>query len=89
MNVNLNNIGAGTGAIGAGREFAAANVNLAQAKGAEGELKFSGARNFDILMESEPISEIPAGALSRDDAIGRLVSAAFSLPPPPMPAFNV
>lgn len=32
---------------------------------------------------------IPEVALSRDDALGRLVGEAFSLPPPPMPDFAV
>lgn len=30
---------------------------------------------------------IPEEALTRDDALGRLMSQAFSLPPPPMPNF--
>ena len=30
---------------------------------------------------------VPESALRRDDALGRLFTAAFSLPPPPMPAF--
>ena len=30
---------------------------------------------------------VPESALRRDDALGRLFSAAFALPPPPMPAF--
>ena len=30
---------------------------------------------------------VPDSALDRDDPLGRLVSSAFSLPPPPMPAF--
>lgn len=30
---------------------------------------------------------IPDAALSRDDALGRLVGEAFNLPPPPMPDF--
>ena len=29
-------------------------------------------------------TDVPDAALSRDDALGRLVNAAFSLPPPPM-----
>ena len=32
-------------------------------------------------------AEITADALSRDDDLGKLVNAAFSLPAPPMPAF--
>ncbi len=31
---------------------------------------------------------IPEAALSRDDALGKLMSQAFSLPPPPMPNFQ-
>ena len=33
------------------------------------------------------VEAVPDAALRRDDAIGRLFSAAFALPPPPMPAF--
>lgn len=33
-------------------------------------------------------AEIPDAALSRDDALGKLVSGVFSLQPPPMPAFQ-
>lgn len=35
----------------------------------------------------ESVEAVPDSALRRDDALGRLFSAAFSLPPPPMPAF--
>lgn len=31
---------------------------------------------------------IPDSALTRDDPLGRLVSSAFTLPPPPMPDFS-
>jgi len=31
-------------------------------------------------------TEVSEDSLRRDDALGRLVSAAFDLPPPPMPA---
>ena len=40
------------------------------------------------LASSEPVAEVPDTALLRDDALGKFVSAAFSLPPPPMPAFG-
>ena len=36
---------------------------------------------------AEALETVPESALRRDDALGRLFSAAFSLPPPPMPAF--
>jgi len=39
------------------------------------------------LAASEPIMEVPSSALARDDALGRLVNAAFNLPPPPAPQF--
>ena len=38
--------------------------------------------------ESRIGSEVPAAALSREDALGRLVTSAFNFPPPPMPTFN-
>ena len=40
------------------------------------------------LQNGEPVADIPAGALARDDALGNLVSSAFNLPPPPMPEFK-
>ena len=46
------------------------------------------ASQLDALGKSEPIAEVPDAALSRDDELGRLVSAAFNLPPPPMPEFK-
>ncbi len=37
--------------------------------------------------EDVAAAEIPAAALTRDDALGKLVDSAFALPPPPMPNF--
>ena len=37
--------------------------------------------------EAVEAATIPESALSRDDDLGKLVSAAFNLPPPPMPNF--
>ena len=37
---------------------------------------------------SEPVADVPDSALRRDDDLGKLISAAFSLPPPPMPELN-
>jgi len=34
------------------------------------------------------ISNVPDAALDRNDALGRLISSAFNMPPPPMPAFD-
>lgn len=44
-------------------------------------------KGVDALSSAEPTAEITADALSRDDDLGKLVNAAFSLPAPPMPAF--
>ena len=40
------------------------------------------------LASSEPVVSVPSDALSRDDALGKLVNSVFNLPPPPMPAFT-
>lgn len=42
---------------------------------------------FDPLQSSEPVADVPESSLVRDDHIGKLVNAAFNLPPPPMPNF--
>ena len=36
---------------------------------------------------NEAVEAVPDSALRRDDALGRLFSAAFNLPAPPMPVF--
>jgi len=38
--------------------------------------------------EDVAAATMPDDVLSRDDALGRLVSAAFNLPPPPAPPFT-
>ncbi|MBO6067030.1 MAG: hypothetical protein J6P80_02615 [Kiritimatiellae bacterium] len=43
---------------------------------------------IDVLQQSEPVSEVPDSELTRDDPLGKLVSAAFNLPPPPMMQFT-
>ena len=96
MEINLNSNGFGS--IGMGREAFDANaVGAGDAtKGAAGidakretqdNVIFTRAQPSDIA-SSEPVADIPETALSRDDALGKLVNAAFSLPPPPMPAFT-
>lgn len=54
----------------------------------EANLKTSDARNLDALASSEPVSAVPDSAIARDDDLGKLMQAAFNLPPPPMPAFG-
>lgn len=36
-------------------------------------------------MNASAVESVPDSALDRDDLLGRLVNAAFNLPPPPIP----
>ena len=36
-------------------------------------------------MNASAVESVPDSALDRDDPLGRLVNAAFNLPPPPFP----
>lgn len=82
MNVNLNNITANT-TIATQAAMAAADADKAKAS----EL---GSYDLTITLaetaaEDIKAAEIPECALRRDDDLGKLVSAAFSLAPPPFP----
>ena len=89
MEINLNNgsianLGLGRGlpdvqGAGAGHE-----AQTARKPGAAGFTITSSA----AAPEDVEAAAIPESALSRDDDLGRLVSAAFNLPPPPMPDFT-
>ena len=88
MNINLNNIGIrpemmGAGTVGAERETA----NASQASRAKPNLEITA--GVADLESSEPVADVPASALERNDALGNLVNSAFNLPPPPMPAFDM
>ena len=96
MEITLNNTGFGN--VGMGRETLEADTVGAgnAAKGTTGvdakretqdKVIFTRAQPIGIA-SSEPVSDVPDEALSRDDALGKLVNAAFSLPPPSMPAFT-
>lgn len=93
MEINLNNnLGGirmgndafGPTGIGAGRE---AQGTSAVDAGREARDTVTITNAPSGLASAEPVADIPDAALSRDDALGKLISAAFSLPPPPMPAF--
>ena len=93
MEINLNNnlggIRMGNDAfgpmgIGAGRE---AQGTSAVDAGREARDTVTITNAPSGLASAEPVADIPDAALSRDDALGKLISAAFNLPPPPMPAF--
>ena len=96
MEINLNNNGFGN--VGMGREtFDAKGIDAgnaatdaSQVSSSSNSLQISN-RSSDAkaagLASAEPVADVPDEALSRDDALGKLVLAAFSMPPPPMPAF--
>ena len=93
MDINLNNNSFGN--VGIGRETMGANAvgagveakDVGAARNAKNAVTFTDARPAD-LASAEPLADVPDAALSRDDALGKLVSAAFNLPPPPMPSFT-
>jgi len=88
MEINLNsngfaNVGLGTRIAGLDATAKAQDVKASKSL----NVQASGLKDLDALHGSEPVADVPAAALSRDDALGKLVNSAFSLPPPPMPSF--
>ena len=87
MEINLgNNIGArqdGFQVSGQGSEVAQTAASGIR----QSASSLRGLDAFNPVKDSEPVSEVPESALMRDDELGKLVSAAFSLPAPPMPSF--
>ena len=86
MDINLGNIGINTGMMG---------VNGANAEHVADKFGASASKaNLTIgthvagISSGEPVAEVPAAALARDDKLGVLVGAAFNLPPPAMPDFS-
>ena len=88
MDINLNSIGIGNGAYGIGEQTKVDGVKVEGQKAGGQDVRLSMAHSFDVIRGSEPVAEVPDSALTRDDELGRLVSAAFSLPPPAMPEFR-
>jgi len=89
INVNSNNFGN----VGMGRGIPE-TVGTDAGREAENAAKVSRTTSLQVsslpasgLAGAEPVADVPDAALSRDDALGRMVKAAFGLPPPPMPAF--
>lgn len=93
MEINFRNTFGG--GIGVRPEAADGAQTDAAAKAEAGKQPVAG-RDFGLRFTSgdveqsraEPALEIPAGALRRDDDLGRLVDSAFCLKPPPMPEFD-
>ena len=85
MNINFSNIGIGAGAFGIGGQ---SKVEAQRSSAAGQDISLSEVKSFDVLQGSEPLADVPADALLRDDKLGRIVSSAFNLPPPQMPDFE-
>ena len=90
MEVNLgNNIG---GNISARNDTAGASVNNVGGKTSDSSrLSISSnltiGKGVDALASAEPTADVPESELVRDDALGKLVNAAFVFQAPPMPSF--
>ena len=97
MEINLNSNGFGsigmgrgmseTTGIGSGHETTDA-AQSSRAKSLHVSNRSSSVKSAG-LASAEPVGEVPEEALSRDDELGKLMNAAFNLPPPPMPSFSV
>jgi len=85
MEINLNTTG-----ISYGNVNGIAQTDAAKATEKKNALPSGGLTITEGVASSEDIqaSGIPEAALVRDDALGKLMSQAFSLPPPPMPNFQ-
>ena len=92
MDININQGNAGN--FGIGRNLAqAGDVADAAADAAHASLHSANVTVTTMqppkLPSAEPsVGEIPDSAFLRDDDLGKLVSSAFSLAPPPMPKFE-
>ena len=83
MNIQIhNNPGALTQMVGAADATKTASA-VESAKVLQGNDK---GLTISEGLESVPVESIPDSALRRNDPLGKLVGAAFNLPPPPMPA---
>ena len=90
MEINFgNNIG---GNIGARNDSSGASVNNIGGKTSDSSnLSISSnltiGHGVDALASAEPIADVPDSELVRDDALGKLVNAAFVFQAPQMPSF--
>ena len=93
MEINLNSNGFAN--VGMGREtfgtlgVAAGRETIEASRDASLRVTSSSSRVQSAdLASAEPIVDVPETALSRDDQLGKLVNAAFNLPPPAMPVLE-
>jgi len=91
MEINLgSNIG---GNIGMRNDSSGANVGNVGGKTSDASLlsrlsnNLTVGKGVDALASAEPTAEVPESALTRDDALGKLVNSAFAFEAPPMPTF--
>ena len=87
MDINLNNIGITGGMTGASN-IGTQGVSVDKPRGEIGTANLTIGMKSGGISPGEPVANIPDAALVRDDALGRLVGAAFNLPPPAMPDFS-
>ena len=96
MEINLNSNGFGN--IGVGRESLDVTTIGARTEAKEASGIDAGRGRHDkvtftrtqpsSIASSEPVTVVPDAALDRNDELGKLMNAAFNLPPPPMPSFS-
>ena len=90
MEINFN------GNFGGGIEIQRSNAeDGSKIERLDGKPSISGSVTFNRgeieptgVVRSEPTAEVPAEALRRDDDLGKMISSAFDLKPPPMPEFS-
>ena len=91
MDINLgSNVGIGREALGSNAVEAVRETREATGVDSRHEVRdavtFTRAQVSE-LASAEPVADVPDEALLRDDELGKLMKAAFNLPPPPMPSF--
>lgn len=82
-NSNIGNLGLGQGIL----DMQGVDAGLAAQDAQKPGTPAFTITNAAASPEDVEAATIPESALSRDDDLGKLVSAAFNLPPPPMPNF--
>ena len=86
MDINLGNIGIGKGMTGVDMAGVSRAAEATGAHAAVANLTIG--EHVAGISSGEPVAEVPAAALVRDDKLGMLVDAAFNLQPPAMPDFS-
>ena len=77
----LGTTGVGTGGTTVDATRSSRSMSVHVSKNSASDIMSAG------LASAEPVADVPEAELSRDDALGKLVNSAFSLPAPPMPSF--